>query len=276
MAQSKCVDKYGTALMAYNALMKRGVLCKELKELHLVNQCPPSPADLNKIDRLILCAIMCCCKNDPNTDKNGNPRYQNCVAATINRANLLSPDTPERRMRPEVTYNMTTTPPKPMGKNAPFGTKESYIDQQPKPGESKNDFEARTGNRRPDVVVTTDPARAPETSNIERIYEFKFPGDSYGPGQEEAYEDIAGGDKSKVVTLTTDDCCGKDEGDGGRVLQQAFDVQQARFMTFMLLLGGGPGGRAAGGAVATVRGALGGLGTILGGAGAAGAMAGAQ
>ncbi|WP_233464241.1 VRR-NUC domain-containing protein [Burkholderia arboris] len=66
--------------------------------------------------------------------------------------------------------------------------------------------------RRPDVVIVNDPSIPPVQSNIKTVVEMKFPGDSYGPDQEDDYIEIAGS-PSKFVHLGAADCgCGDDDG----------------------------------------------------------------
>ena len=60
--------------------------------------------------------------------------------------------------------------------------------------------------RIPDVIIVKDRNnRSTERSNIEYVVEIKFPGDSWGAGQREAYIRIAGS-QSKLKDLTIQDC----------------------------------------------------------------------
>ncbi len=66
------------------------------------------------------------------------------------------------------------------------------------------------GSRRPDVVVAKNPKEPPTPDNIENIYEFKFKGDSWKPGQQAGYDKIArpGGGQVKLVSAGTCPPCG--------------------------------------------------------------------
>jgi uncharacterized Zn-binding protein involved in type VI secretion len=141
--------------------------------------------------KALLCAIFCECKaeaqarkfeipTDPadfdapdfGADAPGPGRAMNqaCVERKLNQ------DYKNTNLIPEQSYDMSANPPSPV------------------PGRP-------SGSRRPDIVRTRGPgpARAP---NID-VFEMKFPGDSYGDGQEEAYERIGGG---PVTTLDSKEC----------------------------------------------------------------------
>ncbi|KVV07369.1 VRR-NUC domain-containing protein [Burkholderia ubonensis] len=77
--------------------------------------------------------------------------------------------------------------------------------------------------RRPDVIIVRDPADrwpgrgtvdldgAPHVDNLLRLAEVKFPGDTWGEGQEEAYQDIAGDRKTgnfraRMTVIDVSDC----------------------------------------------------------------------
>jgi len=140
----------------------------------------------------LLCQIFCECKveaqarkyetlTDPaafdapdfGADARGPGRAMNqaCVERKLNQ------DYKNTNLIAEQSYDMNTKPPSPV------------------PGRP-------SGSRRPDIVRTKGPgpARAP---NID-VFEMKFPGDSYGEGQEEAYERIGGG--QPVTTLDSEEC----------------------------------------------------------------------
>lgn len=101
----------------------------------------------------------------------GRAMNQACVERKLNQ------EYQDTNVIAEQSYDMSTTPPSPVPGRPP-------------------------GSRRPDVVSTRGPG-PPVAGNID-VFEMKFPPDSYGPGQEEAYERIGGG--QAVTTLDPDEC----------------------------------------------------------------------
>lgn len=81
-------------------------------------------------------------------------------------------------------------------------------------------------SRRPDIVVAQDPTRPPTGDNIRAIYEVKFDGDEWGPGQLPAYQRIAGnGDehagKDRVKEISSETCkCGERKLEPFRVVDE--------------------------------------------------------
>lgn len=75
--------------------------------------------------------------------------------------------------------------------------------------------------RRPDVIIvknaatrwpgrgTIDREGAPHADNMLRLVEVKFPGDDWGPGQENAYQTIAGDYKNRMTVIDVSDCNGE-------------------------------------------------------------------
>ncbi|KQW55965.1 VRR-NUC domain-containing protein [Variovorax sp. Root411] len=82
--------------------------------------------------------------------------------------------------------------------------------------------------RRPDVIIVRNPAMrwpgrgvvdldgAPHADNLLRLVEIKFPGDTWGVGQERAYQLIAGG-RDRMSVLDVSDC----EGELGKAKARA-------------------------------------------------------
>jgi hypothetical protein len=103
---------------------------------------------------------------------------QRCVERELRDANNPT-------MRPEQAYNMRTSPPRPV------------------PGAQRGG----SGTRRPDVTILAAPGTA-SAANIAAIVEMKFPGDSWRPGQEQAYRRIAqeNNPDAEVVELNQDNC----------------------------------------------------------------------
>ncbi len=257
MAASSCVARLGPGVAAYNSAVGSKSLCQALADAGIAMPCPPTPADLNALDRKVLCAIFCCCLREPNLTSGGHRRYQNCVAATLKAGQHGDVNAPAYHMNPEVSYTMKTDPPTPVGK---------YFSKEALQAATKTEWEAATGLRRPDVVVRRPGANGGLSGDvIQKVWEMKFPGDSYGPGQRKAYVDIAGGEK-RFDDLDEDKCCTRDDDKQGERLMQA--VREARDAKAGQLLKGL--GAAALGLGAL--GALGGLGGLLG-AGLAGLAA---
>jgi len=187
----------------------------EGKSVHLLgepmlNNCgasgspPNTGATLSGLDQVvltgdeaeaILCLIFCECKAEAKAKKYetqvdneafdspitnydqdrykgpGRAQNQTCVERKLNQ------EFKNTNLIPEQSYDMSTSPPSPV------------------PGRPK-------GSRRPDIVRVIGPGAA-SAPNID-VYEMKFPGDSYGEGQEEAYEEIGGG--KPVTTLDNKKC----------------------------------------------------------------------
>jgi hypothetical protein len=144
-------------------------------------------------DLIILCIIFCKCLEAPSPSRSGNSDLRQHCATTALRSGDAAAGY-NSVAKAEVPYNMTTTPPTPMmhrdGNGAlttqPSGHWQTQAGQIPgfRPGQGMV--------RIPDVVLVNNPAVPPVQSNIRRIVDMKFPGDSWGPGQEQAYKEIAG------------------------------------------------------------------------------------
>jgi Domain of unknown function (DUF4150)/VRR-NUC domain len=103
---------------------------------------------------------------------------QRCVERELRAANNPT-------VKPEQAFNMRTSPP------------------QPVPGAQRGG----PGTRRPDVTIQAAPGAA-SGSNITAIVEMKFPGDSWRPGQRQAYHRIAkeNNPDAEVVELSQENC----------------------------------------------------------------------
>jgi hypothetical protein len=93
--------------------------------------------------------------------------------------------------------------------------------------------------RRPDVIIVKNPMNrwpgrgivdldgAPHVDNMLRLVEVKFPGDTWGVGQEEAYQMIAGDFKNRMTVIDVSDCNGELEKVRQRALANAPAPQPA-------------------------------------------------
>jgi len=158
-----------------------------------------------RADLEILCGILCTCNSAPAPSASGaSDLRQHCVNLALQ--NLDNPPQYDQsRMKPEISYDMTHTPPSPLmhrGGNglAPSGHWQTRARQIPgyQPGMGMV--------RRPDVVIVRSPGSPPTQGNLAAVVEMKFPGDPRDPNQIEAYEEIAGGDRDRVVELDVNEC----------------------------------------------------------------------
>ncbi len=241
---SGCIAMLSPGVAAVNALMNAGEM-NRLNTDSLIEHCPDKPGPMSnqakrETDQKMLCELMCCCAKDPNysfSSKTGqtSPRYQSCVADTVLTANglnsLLTSDMaePVSRYWPEVTYDMTCAPPKPLTRGdtptygneggrhwGQFGAINRHAEEI---GWDRDNQGPPT--RRPDIIAVKDPNKPPTQANIDRIYEMKFKGDEWGSGQRVSYDRIAG-DSVKVEEITEDECnCGERKSTSEPVLLPA-------------------------------------------------------
>ncbi|MBR8186103.1 VRR-NUC domain-containing protein [Burkholderia ambifaria] len=174
-----------------------------------------SAAKLSPKDRKVLCHTFCECRRIGVATKAGTIQRQRCVEMRLglpNEVSKMQTGVPTE-YRPEQPYDMTTDPPKPIMDYADplepnMGIRGWIKDVWPSKGKKYEKGDVR----RPDVVIVNDPSQPPVQSNIKTVVEMKFPGDAYGPDQEDDYIEIAGG-PSKFVHLGAADCgCGDDNG----------------------------------------------------------------
>jgi hypothetical protein len=174
-----------------------------------------SASKLSPKDRAVLCHTFCECRRIGVATKAGTIQRQRCVQMRLglpNEVSKMQTGVPTE-YRPEQPYDMTTSPPEPiMDYDDPLepntGIRKWIKDNWPSKGKKYEKGDVR----RPDVVIVNDPAQAPVQSNIKTVVEMKFPGDTYGPDQEDDYIEIAGG-PSKFVHLGAAECgCGDDDG----------------------------------------------------------------
>ncbi|MEH6458731.1 VRR-NUC domain-containing protein [Chitinimonas sp. JJ19] len=221
-SKSTCIAQMAPGVAALNVLANTGNLCPLLNELGITVPCP-APVIPDQawylIDRKVLCELMCCCADSPNTIlKEGvlQNAYQSCVADTVAAAR----DTVKvGRYVPEVNHDMTLTPPKAIlhsdGRPAVWGDN-AHWKHSATTGLAKKYAEERAAAaaagrarnplvRRPDIIAVKNPNKPVSQDNIDRIYEMKFANDRAQPNQLEDYVKIAGNDK-KVVRIDEEDC----------------------------------------------------------------------
>ncbi|MDX5435258.1 MAG: hypothetical protein LPK20_17015, partial [Halomonas sp.] len=184
----------------------------------------------------IVCSFVCTCNEVPNQSRGGINLKQSCVDVGITRLNEAC----DTGLRVQVPYYMGDSPPSPLllkdaegletvepirnfghainrvrGLNIAAGVAAGMV---------KEEVESYTrGDMRiPDAVALRDPNGKPTQDNLLGVIEVKFPPDDWGPGQEVAYRDIAGGrDKLKLLTPERCSC------DGPRQTEYETDTQPA-------------------------------------------------
>lgn len=147
-----------------------------------------------------ICLLICCCGKFPYKSQRYNLK-QLCVDRL-----MAAKNTSQRGILSEVPFDMTQTPPKVITDTPDT----RYMTAVPRWNKIFTDEERDVwrdiwGNnpskkpiRIPDVVVLKNPDGPINQANIEKIYEIKFPPDRWKPGQEEAYQEIAGDSPGKV------------------------------------------------------------------------------
>jgi hypothetical protein len=169
-----------------------------------------SPAELQPdIDttKEMLCAIVCFC-NFPGG-------YTECVRQHLATPRTRPPPPAFRRywdphlpgIYVEVPFDMSEDPPRPMMDSDERSNHPAMRDPaDPSKGMRLpgGDLPPVEKSRRPDIVIAKNPNLPLDApGNIDKIYEIKYPGDRWRPGQKEAYEKIA---PDRVVELTPEKC----------------------------------------------------------------------
>ncbi len=171
---------------------------------------------LDPEDKKVLCSAICHCHYQPHKGKNDQNLYQSCVSARLKELDLfLGHRSP---WKPELTYDMTESPPKPVTDKNIATKAHDYVWGWIKKNWLKDkgyEYEKGEGmTRRPDVVIVKDPTKPPTQDNIKYVVEIKLGDDEFGTEQRKSYAEVAG-DKSKVKVLDPDSCeCGNDDEDG--------------------------------------------------------------
>lgn len=212
-----CAEQLGPGLAALSAAIHTGeIFGSELFNAYCT-QCPKQVTDaardaaIDAIDDKAMCQVMCCCKNALSKFR------QVCVQKTLDEADDLLIGT--SRYKAEISYNMLDADgPSPFMHRDETGsdtTRRSHR-WQTRAEREIDGYQPGEGHvRRPDVIIVKDPLRPPYTDNIRRVVEMKFGSDVEGPGQYDAYEEIARGPENFDVIEESD--CDCDDEDGERV-----------------------------------------------------------
>ncbi|MCE8040478.1 MAG: hypothetical protein ACXIU5_02115 [Halomonadaceae bacterium] len=202
------------------------------------------PLDNDIESRLgIVCSFVCTCNVVPNKGQGGINLKQSCVDLGLMSLN----ETCDTGLRVQVPYYMGSSPPSPLLlKDAEgletiepirnFGHSINRIVSMKRNGAlltetAKNREEGYTRGelRIPDAVALRDPNGKPTQDNLLGVIEVKFPPDDWGPGQEVAYRDIAGGrDKLKLLTPERCSCDGPRQTEYETDTQPAMEIYQDR------------------------------------------------
>jgi len=211
-------DQLIPGFIGLNMLKKSDELCKTISLGGNYN-CGSSDF-MDELDRQALCTLFCCCKDHDR---------QNCVKNVLWQADAFHKYT--GHYKAEV----------------PFKNK--------LPQMSRNEPERATrgrpgGSRIPDVLVVKDGSKPPTLDNIQKVYEMKFPGDSYDDGrigpdgktQQRAYRDLF---KKKIDEnpMTAESCACDDaekQKEYSKVLERAYrwDVERGQKLTMVPLVNG--------------------------------------
>jgi hypothetical protein len=173
-------------------------------------------APLDAMPELIeLCVIICQCDKAPTKSASGKSDLkEDCVKAALHTAHAAGLN---QNMRPEINYNMTTTPPSPLLHRIPGGTTldptENLATRMIQEGLKSAQNNAGVYQvRRPDVVISRAINSSPAGSaasltapNLKAVVEIKFNDQARDPGQIRDYERIAG-DPNRVVELNPTEC----------------------------------------------------------------------
>lgn len=184
----------------------------------------------------VLCSLICVCNvNTTRCGKGENNLKQQCVNTGID---WIHESGQGKQILPEVGYFMKATPPMPLLKNSDLQGQPEHIRNvwhrinKVKGILKEQEEEYTQGDLRiPDVVVTQDPSQPPVQSNIKQVVEIKFPGDRWGKGQREAYEEIAGEDefgKPKLTELSPNKCgCGDNNSQEEQIAEPIPELKEA-------------------------------------------------
>lgn len=225
---STCEEILGPGLAAYQELTDAGKFCELAGfDNNLAMICEGVTGEarnraLAAADQRMLCAVLCCCNNNPVVSDSGRNGYQTCADRTLSAAEQHMGN--ESRFKPEVSYNMRTSPPTPlMVRNRITGnltTRTIPWDPRGIPhiqnriGQDGTPYQQGDA-RRPDVIIVRNPELPPVQGNISRVVEFKFGDDDFSDAQQQHYRAIGG---MPALELNADKCdCSNDEETQGQV-----------------------------------------------------------
>jgi hypothetical protein len=152
----------------------------------------------------VICEIVCQCDAAPVPSASGQSELkEECVKQALQGLDNATFD--KSTMKPEISYDMTQSPPAPMMHRGGTGLEPSRHWQTRARGIPG--YRPGTGMvRRPDVVIVRDPGLPPVQGNLKAVVEIKFPPQARDPNQIDAYQTIAGGDPDRVVELSPQEC----------------------------------------------------------------------
>lgn len=197
------------AQLAGISMAQTGMLPTGLQGGRPVVDCPragvvrPDAALRRQIDDKLVCMVMCCCDQQPNTGGTQDSPMdlkQSCASGALQAADALLGW--RSRYKPEVSFDMTASPPRPFMHRDATGadtTRRSEYWLGRAKSEIENYTRGRGMVRRPDMTIVRDPCLPPTADNIERIVEMKFGGDSRDPYQDAAYESISRSEENYQV-----------------------------------------------------------------------------
>ncbi|MGR8930783.1 MAG: VRR-NUC domain-containing protein [Gammaproteobacteria bacterium] len=202
---SACAEILAPGVAATSILQSGAAAASERDPTGSVQNCPNNPvtcdnsAGSKAIDDALICKTACCCLNNPLIGVKGQNLMQGCMEETFDTADKSLGY--RSRYKPEVSYNMTRTPPTPfMHRVDDCDTTERSHYWKGRAKEEIVDFSGGRGwVRRPDLIIVKDPSLPPTQDNIERIVEFKFRGDRREISQDSDYEKIAGNSRKYDV-----------------------------------------------------------------------------
>ena len=208
---SVCTLELAPAVAGASLLQSGSLLGVTQGTSRTTQYCPGSPANRpdplarQAIDDKIICAVMCCCADNPNTGGDGQNLQQGCAHEVLRSADELLGF--KSRYKSEVSYDMHLdeggAPTPLMHRDKAGNTTERSRAWQYR---AKSEIEGYAGGagmvRRPDIVIVDDPCLAPAAGNIERVVELKFGRDTRDKQQDKAYEKIAGDPNNYQVFRT--------------------------------------------------------------------------
>lgn len=168
------------------------------------------------IEIAIICSVVCFCDKNPIKSSSGKSDLkEECVKITLlsgNDALEISGDNDLQNLstiKPEIPYNMTTSPPTPLLHRADDGNLKPterlgkrMLQEGLKAAVRNNGiYEVRI----PDVIVVNDLSKPLVAGNLKAVVEIKFNNQSRNQYQISDYEEIAG-DPNRVVELDPKKC----------------------------------------------------------------------